>query len=70
PGQDEIVGLSQHVQTLQTKLHGIELQNQHLRTRVAEMESHVGILMSYMLRMKERLTVLEKRLLGEPSKTH
>nr|GEU71489.1 putative reverse transcriptase domain-containing protein [Tanacetum cinerariifolium] len=66
PGQDEIVGLSQQVQTLQTALHEIELQNQQLRTRVAEMESHVGILMSYMLWMEERLTVLEKRLLGPP----
>nr|GEX21111.1 putative reverse transcriptase domain-containing protein [Tanacetum cinerariifolium] len=28
PGQDEIVGLSQQVQTLQTALHGTELQNQ------------------------------------------
>nr|GEW68154.1 hypothetical protein [Tanacetum cinerariifolium] len=66
PRQDEIIGLSQQVQTLHTTLHGIELQNQQLRTRVAEMESHVGILMSYMLWMEERLTVLEKRLLGPP----
>nr|GFA96212.1 hypothetical protein [Tanacetum cinerariifolium] len=65
-GQDEIVGLSQQVQTLQMTLHGTELQNQQLRTRVAEMESHVGILMSYMLWMEERLTVLEKRLPGPP----
>nr|GEU29060.1 reverse transcriptase domain-containing protein [Tanacetum cinerariifolium] len=66
PGQDEIVGLSQQVQTLQTELHGTELQNQLLRTRVAEMESHVGILMSYMLGMEERLIVLKKRLPGLP----
>nr|GEY09602.1 hypothetical protein [Tanacetum cinerariifolium] len=39
---------------------------QVLRTRVAEMESHMGILMSYMLWMEERLTILEKRLLGPP----
>nr|GEV66876.1 putative reverse transcriptase domain-containing protein [Tanacetum cinerariifolium] len=45
----------------------IEEQNQQLRTRVAEMESHVGILMSYILWMDERLTVLEKRLPGPPS---
>nr|GEX90741.1 hypothetical protein [Tanacetum cinerariifolium] len=64
--QDEIVGLSQQVQTLQTALHGTELQNHQLLTRVAEMKSHVGILMSYMLWMEERLTVLEKRLLGPP----
>nr|GFC44867.1 hypothetical protein [Tanacetum cinerariifolium] len=50
---DEIVGLSQQVQTLQTALHGAELQKQQLRTRVAEMESHMGILMSYMLWMEE-----------------
>nr|GFB14364.1 hypothetical protein [Tanacetum cinerariifolium] len=50
----------------QTALHGTELQNQQLQTRVAEMESHVGILMSYMLWMEERLTVLEKRLPGSP----
>nr|GFB54087.1 hypothetical protein [Tanacetum cinerariifolium] len=65
-GQDAIVGLSQQVQTLQTALHETELQNQQLRTRVTEMESYVGILMSYMLWMEERLTVLEKRLLGPP----
>nr|GFA42860.1 hypothetical protein [Tanacetum cinerariifolium] len=65
-GQDVIVGLSQQVQTLQTALHGTELQNQQLQTRVAEMESHVGILMSYMLWMEERLTVLEKRLPRPP----
>nr|GEY83249.1 hypothetical protein [Tanacetum cinerariifolium] len=39
----------QVVQTLQTALHGAELQNQELRTNVAEMESYKGILMSYML---------------------
>nr|GFC85403.1 hypothetical protein [Tanacetum cinerariifolium] len=66
PGQDEIVGLSQQVHTLHTALHGTELQNQQLRTIVAEMETHVGILMSYMLWMEEHLTVLEKRLLGPP----
>nr|GEW67376.1 hypothetical protein [Tanacetum cinerariifolium] len=33
------------VQTLQTALHETELQNLQLRTRVTEMESHVGILM-------------------------
>nr|GFA19853.1 putative reverse transcriptase domain-containing protein [Tanacetum cinerariifolium] len=66
PGQDEIIGLSQQVHTLHTALHGTELQNQQLRTIVAEMETHVGILMSYMLWMEEHLTVLEKRLLGPP----
>nr|GEV85347.1 hypothetical protein [Tanacetum cinerariifolium] len=50
------------VQTLQTALHETELQNQQLQTRVTEMESHVDILMSYMLWMEDRLTVLEKRL--------
>nr|GEW92305.1 reverse transcriptase domain-containing protein [Tanacetum cinerariifolium] len=54
------------VQTLQTALHETELQNQQLRTRVAELESHMGIVMPYMLWMEERLTVLEKRLPGPP----
>nr|GEX50389.1 hypothetical protein [Tanacetum cinerariifolium] len=61
-GQDVIAGSSQQVQTLQTALHETELQNQKLRTKVTEMESHMGILMSYMLWMEDRLTVLEKRL--------
>nr|GEV03632.1 hypothetical protein [Tanacetum cinerariifolium] len=61
-----VATVDDQVQTLQTTLHGTELQNQQLRTRVAEMESHVGILMSYMLWMEERLTVLEKRLPGPP----
>nr|GEX98034.1 hypothetical protein [Tanacetum cinerariifolium] len=65
-GQDVIAGSSKQVQTLQTELHKTELQNQHLRTRVAEMESHMGIVMPYMLWMEERLTVLEKRLPGPP----
>nr|GEV33744.1 hypothetical protein [Tanacetum cinerariifolium] len=39
---------------------------EQLKTRVAEMESHMGILMSYMLWMEEHLTVLEKRLPGPP----
>nr|GEY45547.1 hypothetical protein [Tanacetum cinerariifolium] len=65
-GQDVIAGSSQQVQTLQTALHETELQNQQLRTRVTEIESRVGILMSYMLWMEDRLTVLEKRLPGPP----
>nr|GFA26186.1 hypothetical protein [Tanacetum cinerariifolium] len=69
PGQDVIVRLSQQVQTLQTTLHEAKLQNQELRTRVAEMKSREGILMSYMLWMEECLTVLEKRLSGQPSGT-
>ncbi|GKA41684.1 hypothetical protein Tco_0734344 [Tanacetum coccineum] len=65
-GQEVIVGLSQQVQTLQTSLHGAELQNQQLRTRLAEMESRESTLMSYMLWMEERLAVLEKKLPGPP----
>nr|GFA32123.1 hypothetical protein [Tanacetum cinerariifolium] len=41
-------------------------QNQQLWTRVTEMESHVGVVMSHMLWMEERLAVLEKRLPGPP----
>nr|GFB83513.1 hypothetical protein [Tanacetum cinerariifolium] len=65
-GQDVIAGSSQQVQTLKTALHEIELQNQQLWTRVTEMESHMGILMSYIMWMEDRLTVLEKRLPGPP----
>nr|GEY72722.1 hypothetical protein [Tanacetum cinerariifolium] len=65
-GQDVIVGSSEQVQTLLMALHEIELQNQQLRTRVTEMESHVGVVMSHMLWIEERLTVLEKRLPGPP----
>nr|GEZ10741.1 hypothetical protein [Tanacetum cinerariifolium] len=65
-GHDMIVRSSQQVQTLQTALHETESQNQQLRTRVAKMESHMGIVMSYMLWMEECLTVLEKRLPGPP----
>nr|GEW40107.1 hypothetical protein [Tanacetum cinerariifolium] len=65
-GQEVIVGSSEQVQTLQTTLHETELKNQQLRTRLTEMESHVGVVMSHMLWMEERLTVLEKRLPGPP----
>nr|GEX74503.1 hypothetical protein [Tanacetum cinerariifolium] len=62
----EIETRVQQVQTPQTALHETELQNQQLRTRVTEMESHMDILMSYMLWMENRLTVLEKMLPGPP----
>nr|GEV80934.1 hypothetical protein [Tanacetum cinerariifolium] len=42
---------------------------EQLWTRVAKIESREGILMSYMLWMEERLTVLEKRLPRLPSGT-
>ncbi|GJV98416.1 hypothetical protein Tco_1553668 [Tanacetum coccineum] len=61
-----VTTVEEQVQTLQTALHGAELQNQQLRTRVAEMESREGTMMSYILWMEERLTVLEKRLPGPP----
>nr|GEY10582.1 hypothetical protein [Tanacetum cinerariifolium] len=66
-GHDVIVGSNEQVQTIQTALHETELQNQQLRTRVAELETDMGIMMPYMLWMVERLTILEKRLLGPPS---
>nr|GEZ68833.1 hypothetical protein [Tanacetum cinerariifolium] len=64
----QVVSRLKEIETIvqQTEPHETELQNQQLRTRVTEMESHVGILMSYMLWMEERLTVLEKRLPGPP----
>nr|GEV98301.1 hypothetical protein [Tanacetum cinerariifolium] len=62
-----VATVEEQVQTLQMALHGAELQNQQLRTRVAEMESREGTMMSYRLWMEERLSVLEKRLSGPPS---
>ncbi|GJY07270.1 hypothetical protein Tco_0374324 [Tanacetum coccineum] len=59
-----VTNVEEKVQTLQTALHRAELQNQQLRTRVAEIESREGTMMSYMLWMEERLTILEKRLPG------
>nr|GFA55549.1 hypothetical protein [Tanacetum cinerariifolium] len=44
-----VATVEEQVQTLQMALHGAELQNQQLRTRVAEMESREGTMMSYML---------------------
>ncbi|GKE74486.1 hypothetical protein Tco_1536527, partial [Tanacetum coccineum] len=41
-------------------------ENQQLRTRVAEMESREGTMMSYMLWLEESLAVLDKTLLGPP----
>ncbi|GKB64200.1 hypothetical protein Tco_0920386 [Tanacetum coccineum] len=62
----KVTTVEEQVQTLQTTLHGAELQNQQLRTRVAEMESREGTMMSYMLWLEESLAVLDKRLLGPP----
>ncbi|GJX60043.1 hypothetical protein Tco_0291433 [Tanacetum coccineum] len=59
-----VTTVEEQVQTLQTALHGAELPNQQLRTRVTEMWSREGTMMSYMMWMEERLTVLEKRLPG------
>ncbi|GJY79195.1 hypothetical protein Tco_0484996 [Tanacetum coccineum] len=61
-----VTTVEEQVQTLQTALHGAELQIQQLWTRVAEMESREGTMMSYMMWMEDRLTVLEKRLPGPP----
>nr|GFC67622.1 hypothetical protein [Tanacetum cinerariifolium] len=60
-GHDVIVGSNEQVQTLQTALRKTESQIQQLRTIVAVLESHMGIVMPYMLWMEERLTALEKR---------
>ncbi|GJW86395.1 hypothetical protein Tco_0161735 [Tanacetum coccineum] len=44
-----VTTVEEQVQTLQTALHGAELQIQQLWTRVAEMESREGTMMSYMM---------------------
>ncbi|GJY00836.1 hypothetical protein Tco_0358988 [Tanacetum coccineum] len=61
-----VTALEEQVQTLQTALHESRTINQQLQTTVAEMHIREGTLMQYMLRMEERLTVLEKRLPGPP----
>nr|GEW13726.1 hypothetical protein [Tanacetum cinerariifolium] len=44
----------------------IHPRNQQLQTRLSKMENREGTLISYMSWMKERLAVLEKRLMGPP----
>nr|GEW06905.1 hypothetical protein [Tanacetum cinerariifolium] len=61
-GHEVIIGSNEQVQTLQTALHKIELQNQQLQTRVAELESHMGIVMPYMLWMEEWLEYFDYNL--------
>ncbi|GJZ38234.1 hypothetical protein Tco_0584425 [Tanacetum coccineum] len=50
----------------QTALHESRTINQQLQTTVAEMQNREGTVIQYMLRMEERLTMLEKRLPGPP----
>nr|GEY49419.1 putative reverse transcriptase domain-containing protein [Tanacetum cinerariifolium] len=54
------------VHTLPTSLHEAWLQNQQLQTRLSEMENREGTLISFMCWMKDRLVVLEERLMGPP----
>nr|GEY04345.1 hypothetical protein [Tanacetum cinerariifolium] len=59
------------IENLGTRLGNLEYRHGVLtrkmeETRVAEMESHICIVMPYMLWMEERLTVLEKRLPRPP----
>ncbi|GKF21045.1 hypothetical protein Tco_0069683 [Tanacetum coccineum] len=59
---EQVLRLSQRVQTLETTLQEVGSENQQLQTRLAESESHEGTMTSYILWMDERLTVLERRL--------
>nr|GFA56979.1 hypothetical protein [Tanacetum cinerariifolium] len=63
---DADVADSNTIGEIHSRVATVGEQNHQLRTRVAEIKSHVGILISYMLWMEERLTVLEKRLPGPP----
>nr|GEY67376.1 putative reverse transcriptase domain-containing protein [Tanacetum cinerariifolium] len=65
-GHDVIIGLNQQVQSLQTTLHGAELQNQQLRTRVAKMESREGQKIRNSRRRVTPISILEKRLQDVP----
>ncbi|GJR37818.1 hypothetical protein Tco_1213502 [Tanacetum coccineum] len=61
-----VTTLEEQVQTLQTALHESRTINQQLQTTVAEMQNRESTVIQYMLRMEERLTMLEKRLPGPP----
>ncbi|GJV95396.1 putative reverse transcriptase domain-containing protein [Tanacetum coccineum] len=62
-----VTTVEEQVQTLQTALHESRSKNQQWQTTVAEMHNREGYLMHYIMRMEERLTILEKRLPGPPS---
>nr|GFA59018.1 hypothetical protein [Tanacetum cinerariifolium] len=74
---EEVQAMETQIMQVVSRLEGIETRVQQVESRldtypsvgarVAEMESHMGIVIPYMLWMEERLTVLEKRLLGPPS---
>ncbi|GJT40110.1 hypothetical protein Tco_0939975 [Tanacetum coccineum] len=59
--------LEGQVQTLQTSLHGVWLQNQQLQTRLSDMEKRKGTWIAYMSWMEKHLEVLEKKLMGPPT---
>ncbi|GKF66006.1 hypothetical protein Tco_0192523 [Tanacetum coccineum] len=63
-----VTTLEGQVQTPQTSLHGVWLQNQQLQTRLSDMEKHEGTWIAYMSLMEEHLAVLEKKLLGPPTR--
>ncbi|GKD93048.1 putative reverse transcriptase domain-containing protein [Tanacetum coccineum] len=62
-----VTTLEGQVQTLQTSLHGVWLQNQQLQTRLSDMEKREGTWIAYMSWMEEHLAVLEKKLTGPPT---
>ncbi|GKD94873.1 hypothetical protein Tco_1374710 [Tanacetum coccineum] len=62
-----VTTLEGQVQTLQTSLHGVWLQNQQLQTRLSDMEKREGTWIAYMYWMEEHLAVLEKKLTGPPT---
>ncbi|GKA23259.1 hypothetical protein Tco_0709221 [Tanacetum coccineum] len=62
-----VTTLEGQVQTLQTSLHGVWLQNQQLQTRLSDMEKREGTWIAYMSWMEKHLAVLEKKLTGPPT---
>ncbi|GJV52627.1 hypothetical protein Tco_1448368 [Tanacetum coccineum] len=65
-----VTTLEGQVQTLQTLLHGVWLQNQQLQTRLSDMEKREGTWIAYMSWMENHLAVLEKKLTGPPTGPH
>ncbi|GJU08691.1 putative reverse transcriptase domain-containing protein [Tanacetum coccineum] len=62
-----VTTLEGQVQTLQTSLLRVWLQNQQLQTRLPDIEKREGTWITYMSWMEKHLAVIEKKLTGPPT---
>ncbi|GKC19643.1 hypothetical protein Tco_1021793, partial [Tanacetum coccineum] len=65
----QVTTLEGQVQTLQTSLHGVWLQNQQLQTRLSDMEKREGTWIAYIPCMEEHLAE-EPRCVGKQFQYH